>query len=347
MNTRPWLDLQPAGEHLPTMMSREELQLLRHLTRTAVRGGGAVLEIGPWLGASTYALAQGLSENDDRGSSRVISVDSYVWHRFMGDRAPLDLPEGASFEPAFREHLAPFGDLVEPMRARLPDDDIRDDPQYTAIREHTGDDIPLFAWPDDAPIALLFVDGAKSWRGLRDLYRQCLPQMAPGSVLVLQDYRYWGCYWVPVMTEWFADALELRWIPSVNSIGFVVRRPIDAARAASVPALDQLDTGTARAHVSVAAERLRAAGDEAGAAIVELSLAPLLWHRGDRAGAHAAFDAAERTWPRRAAREQLERARTWLFDVSGHRPAPGLRLRALRAAERIERRARALRGGGR
>ena len=103
---------------IPSMLSREELQYLSWLTSEAYEGWGAIVDLGPWLGSSTAALAGGLRRT---GRSAVVrAFDLFRWVRsYMEDSAPEDLPEGKDFEFLFRRHTAPFSSWINAEKQDL------------------------------------------------------------------------------------------------------------------------------------------------------------------------------------------------------------------------------------
>ena len=73
--------------------------------------------------------------------------------------------------------------------------------EATAKRFANEANVPaLNTVPGDEPVEILFIDGAKSWRGMAHLFRIVRERMIPEkTLLVCQDYKYWGTYWVPMM----------------------------------------------------------------------------------------------------------------------------------------------------
>jgi predicted O-methyltransferase YrrM len=141
------------------MLSPEELGFLHFLVRDHWYGRGDILELGPWLGASTVAMARGM-----RREGTLHTVDAFIWQTHMADRATIALKPGRSFRPVLEAHLGPLLGRVHIHEERLPDD------ASGALRfgETVAGDIPVLQL-EDRPIELVFVDGAKSWLGFRTL----------------------------------------------------------------------------------------------------------------------------------------------------------------------------------
>src|SRR4051794_1729972 len=80
---QPWEHLDDGyspTSPLPSMMCSQELQFLHFLARTQSQSAGAIVDLGPLVGSSTYALASGLISGDLPG--KVFSYD--LWEYFPG-----------------------------------------------------------------------------------------------------------------------------------------------------------------------------------------------------------------------------------------------------------------------
>lgn len=341
----PWLKLdfdRPA--QIPTMITREEARYLRWLTRTLWDDSGHVVEMGPWLGGSTYCLASGMADHVGEKRHRLHVFDSFEWREFMASRAPLQLAVGASFEPHFRANLQSFGDLVESHRAVLPDELLDTDPSLSGYRNAAAEQ-PRLSW-SGAPVQLLFIDGAKSWTGMLHLLRETAPGWLPGKTLVIcQDYKHWGCYWVTAITELLSHRLRLLHVIPRNTVAFVVESCPTPEELAALPDFTELRLDATLELLESAAARLDDVGDRAGAGIVRLGKVPLLVHRGESARAEAEFRRQERRffWP--AFERQLIEARALLSERLGRPLAEGRRHHlsrsAISLAARVRRQVRA------
>jgi hypothetical protein len=244
-----------------------------------------------------------MTEPDRGGHLHVL--DTFIWRQFMSDRAHLDLAEGDSFRSAFEANIAPWASHIVVHEARLLDDLESDFEFETPVLEH-NDRLPIFdgRWLD-RELAILFVDGAKSWTGLGHLLTETADRMVAGrTVIVAQDYRYWAAYWVPIGIELIGD-LAVQPGPAENSVSFLVERL--AVPEWPTSAYDVNGIGLLHA----AAARLHGHGDDHGAAIVRLGEVPYRANRGDVDGAVEAYLRVERGWGPWPA-ENLRRARSWL-----------------------------------
>lgn len=272
---RPWLSSSFVyPEYIPTMISREERQYLWWLAATVWKDVGHILEMGPWLGGSTACLAEGVCARREAPRHRLFTIDNFVWRRFMSDRADLTLEPGESFEHVFRGNVASYGRLIETQRAWLPDEIVEGDRWAEDVRgDGTRGD--LFRWRA-GPVEIAFVDGAKSWAGLAHFLREVAPSLTARSLLVLQDYKYWGSYWVPMTCELLSDEVELVHVLPENTVTFRVTTPLAIEQIGCLPSAD---AGVAL--LERAARRLDDHGDPLGATIVRLSQVRFLAHSGE------------------------------------------------------------------
>ena len=339
MKRTPWSgDPSRVGE-IPTMISREEQAYLHWLGRTQWRDLGHVVEIGPWLGGSTRCLAEGMLAGHPTQRHRLHVFDNFLWREFMAKYAPLALAPGDSFEPQFRKHLAGHEQRLVVHRCSLPDETIPGDAEAEGIRGKQAPDLALFDWDTQEPIEILFVDGAKSWRGMRWLLRRTAEALAPGrSLVVAQDLKYWGAYWVPAMLAPFLDALELvHHTERGSTVTFRLVRALPVERvealvddATALPARETL------AGLERMAKLLEQVGDRVGAMHVRLSGVQLLLHLGRPKAAAALYEHLQQRWPVRGAKGQLRDARKRLEGL-------GLEVSEGSTLARV---ARAVTGGG-
>lgn len=136
------------GESLRGLIHPREGLLLYMLARRAAQIGPAV-EIGAYLGKSTWYLARGLM---DAGSPhRVITIDPFPGNHF-------DL---------FRRVLA-ARHVLEHVDARV------------GLSHEVVKNV-------DAPVGLLWIDGDHAYRSVRRDFEEWFPKLAPGGWLALHD----------------------------------------------------------------------------------------------------------------------------------------------------------------
>lgn len=211
IDDRPWQRMPIPSEvaAVPAMLDDEERRYFMWVTSAAYEGFGAVVDLGPWLGGSSVALAEGLRR---RGRPvKVHSFDIFLWDaNYMRENFACDLPEGADFQPLFRRHTAAYADWIDDRKM----------------------DLMHGAW-DGGPIEILFVDAAKSWGLLREILRVFGPHLVPGrSRVIHQDFRHPPCPWLPLACDSRPDVW--RQVESVEvgtTVTFVPQRKLAAAEA--------------------------------------------------------------------------------------------------------------------
>jgi hypothetical protein len=313
----PWLREELAPPGVPTMVSRAEQRYLHWLTRTQWRDEGHVLEIGPWLGGSTLCLARGMALAHPAARHRLHAFDNFTWRAFMGRFAPLSLDDGQSFEPHFHANVAEQRARIVAHALALPDEAIPGDVEATGVRGSAASSAPPFVWDPREPIEILFVDGAKSWRGMRWLLRSTAPSLrAERALLVCQDFKHWGSSWVPLLIARLAGALELVHVVRRGSTAtFRLRAALPQARIDALPDdVAALDAQASLADLAAMADWIESTGDSLGAAHVRLGAVQFLCHRGREREALERFETVQAAWPLRGAKGQLEDARRYLVS---------------------------------
>lgn len=156
------------GTAIPSMTSADEKALYFDVARS-YGGRGAVIEIGSWLGSSTFEICRGL---DASGRDwRLTVIDRFRWSDLYERSYPgIALRDGESFLPLFRQNLTAYADRIDCIEAELKD-------------------LPtVFAPPER--IELLFVDAPKSWGMLWTVLDLLAPCLVVGARLVFQDFLH-------------------------------------------------------------------------------------------------------------------------------------------------------------
>ncbi len=181
-------------------------------TRARLTGDGAIVDLGPWLGSTTVALAMGLRESRrpaTRGA-RIHAFDRFIWENWMDAYAGLTrigtYSPGDSFLPEFEEAVRPWSDLIE---------------------VHAGD-LCEQRW-DDGPIALLLVDAMKSWELCTAITGGFFGAMAPGHGHVIhQDFGHCYTPWIHLVGYRLrAHLVPVVDVPHSETVVFRVTRPFE------------------------------------------------------------------------------------------------------------------------
>ncbi len=169
-----------------SMLSTHEIALLYACARDAWNGD-AIVDLGPLMGASTWAFARGLSERESPPIDPVIH--SFDLWRSVGSYSGYlkDSPTGGAGSV-----------LGEWMRAI--------EGYHHLCEPHQGD---LCGWTwDGQPIGILFVDVAKSWALNNHVVSTMFPCLRPGAILIQQDYIHWNEYWIHIEMARFRPYFE-------------------------------------------------------------------------------------------------------------------------------------------
>jgi hypothetical protein len=320
------------------MLTPEERHYLYWLGAEVWSGRGCVVEIGSWLGGSTACLAAGIRASGHPAAGRLRVFDSFVWREFMAARAPLPLAPGDSFQPDFLRYTEPFAaEIVAEARA-LPDEEIAHDGEAAAKRFSEGDAVPPFDGTMPEPVEVLFVDGAKSWRGMRHLLLTLAGSLLPGSaLLVCQDFKYWAMYWVPILVMLLADRLEpVHVVTSATTVTFRLTDELPAERIRELEDhVARLSTSECLDALAEAAGLLEELGDTHGAWHLRLATVAFHAHQGRTRDAVSAFDRIQSRWPLSAPTAQLDLARGFLAREKNQVQDWPLRLRVQGSVQRV------------
>jgi hypothetical protein len=260
---------------VPTMLSGEELQLLYWLTRDVYSGSGTVVDLGPFLGGSTCALAAGLRDNPGpfpKGGA-IHAFDHFVytepWLDFYTKRTGEEFRVGDSFLPLYRRLTGDYRDY---------------------ITAHPGD---LLATEYDAgPIEILFVDICKSWGLNAAVLAKFFPHLIPGrSVVVQQDYLCFYHCWLIIAMDLFSDYFEpLGRVAAGNSTVYrYTRRIPEGLLHADLRALP-----LERKRLAFERELPRCRGWQKTEILI--CYTRMLWEAGDDRGAQEVFDRIDPVW---------------------------------------------------
>jgi tetratricopeptide (TPR) repeat protein len=188
---------------IPSMLTREESQYLIWVA-SQTDGWGEVVDLGPWLGSSSAALAEGLRRRRSRRLVR--AFDLFEWEpTYMEQYLRRDLPRGADFRPIFHELTQAFAAFIEAEKLDL-----------TRATWHGG------------PIELLFVDAAKSWELLNSILNVFGDALVPGkSRVILQDFRSPYTHWLPLVFDSRPDLWrEIEAVDDGTTVTFTARKAL-------------------------------------------------------------------------------------------------------------------------
>jgi hypothetical protein len=196
------------------MTSPSERAFLQWYARELYTGQGLIVDLGPFLGATTCSLARGLSANQRIGSrsGRVRVFDQFVCDAYMSNLLSRYLSqgliehsyqEGASFRFEFEKQTQDFADMF-------------------ILRE--GDLSELDTQIQDTEF--LFIDAMKDVATANHIVRHFYPHLIPGlSLVVHQDFAHFYTGWIHLIQYELREYLEpVYFIPKSSSQVYRVKK---------------------------------------------------------------------------------------------------------------------------
>jgi hypothetical protein len=203
--------------NIHTETTQGERKFLFNFFKYLWKGDEHVLEIGPFLGGTTRAIAMGMMQNIQRREHTKIFTydkfkDYYESNQLINALKPAF--DSGLFSQEIKVKMQKSTNFLEIFRLFHQSQDY-----YKIINESEGflpyerEDIKeinnIFTLEKNHSFSAVFVDGAKSWFGLKYFMETVLPHTMPGSYYIFQDYGARTCFWIPVFIERFKDAFKL------------------------------------------------------------------------------------------------------------------------------------------
>jgi hypothetical protein len=227
--------LGPFLDEIPSETTPSERRFIYSFFAKTWKGQANVLEIGPFLGGTTRAVAHGMIKNPKMNPDALI----YTYDRFSNyydtarlaqtlepliAKGALDRSKIASLgkEAPFKEVFdmihgpKPYGKIIRSMEGILPDSP-----------EENGKVSPQFRPPEGKRFDAVFVDGCKSWFGTKEFMKQMAPCVNEGAFFIFQDYGWFTCFWIPAFTAIFGANFELVGFTD-NTYAFHYRKALSA-----------------------------------------------------------------------------------------------------------------------
>jgi hypothetical protein len=203
---RPWPMRFVAG----SMITPDEYSTLASFAERAWDAGaprdGAIIDGGCFVGASTCALAEGLSKSslhENERFGRIWSYDLFRTTPVMSDvYLKGEVAAGASFRHLYDRNVGKLARYVRTFEGDI-----------------------LSAPKPDGPISILFLDVIWSWEATEALADQLYPKLIPGrSVLIHQDFVYPYYPWIIVSMGLLTDTFRFAYNVPYSSVVFDVSR---------------------------------------------------------------------------------------------------------------------------
>ena len=201
---------------IPSQTTEGERSFLYHYFRSEWTGVGNVIEIGPFLGGTTRAIAMGMLDNPRRtNKSKLYTFDRFQDYFDVDDLKQYLLPlmdsgqlntndlnelgERSKFIEIFKSihESHSYYECIEPSEHGVPD---------------RVEDKSINAWmkiPELFITDAVFIDGCKSWYGTKYFIQIISSSIRPGTVLIFQDFAWFTCFWLPAFIELFEDFFTL------------------------------------------------------------------------------------------------------------------------------------------
>lgn len=196
------------------MTTDNELQFVETYARDQFRGRGKIVDLGCWYGATTLALARGLSANRRATSHRMIEAfDLFRWEEWMDPIAQqVSLPR--RYAPGDDFHA----DVLEILRP------------YRGVVTVTKQDLTRYTAPPE-PVEFLFVDAMKNWPLARSIVSDFFPLLiAETSYVVQQDFAYYFGHLAPnhLIMWYLRDSFAcVHHVPHSASVVFRCVKPLE------------------------------------------------------------------------------------------------------------------------
>ena len=175
------------------MISRETCQYYSYIGQF-YSGKGEVVELGPWLGRSTFYILQGLISNPNFSDKKLHVYDDFVWRTFyMDDKVSEEerLDNFQDFMHMFEKYTVAFKDHIKAEKRKV-----------TTYPEN--EDVPQLVWSGD-PVEFIYVDCGRTYEVNEAWYKIFSGSFIPDTTLIImEDWRTYRD--VPV--KWYNQTVQ-------------------------------------------------------------------------------------------------------------------------------------------
>ena len=178
----------------PGMLSSEECQYYTYIGQF-FSGIGEVVELGPWLGRSTFYIVQGLSKNPRFAGKKISVYDDFVWRSTWMDSQVSEserVQHHGDFEFLFKKYTRGIEDSINAYKRKI-------------ITYDGNGSVEQLVW-DARPIEIMYVDCGRTMEANEAwwvLFSNCfIPEK---TLVILQDWsthREVPVQWYNQMKEW-------------------------------------------------------------------------------------------------------------------------------------------------
>lgn len=210
-------------DQIPSETSPQERRFLYRFFSTVWSGENDIIEIGPFLGGTTRAIALGMCDNPRLSeNSKLYTYDRFSSYYDIDTLTEYLMPlisigvlnqsdlqrvgKSAEFMDIFTSIHAnhDYYRRIVPNSQSLPDTpaDLRNEKM-------------LFQVPDNIVADAIFIDGCKSWFGTKYFMSEVCRAAKIGTYFIFQDYGWYTCFWIPAFVQMLNDYFEI--VGYVNS----------------------------------------------------------------------------------------------------------------------------------
>lgn len=193
------------------MISDNESAFLHYYASTKFTGIGDIVDLGTWLGSSTFSLAKGLAENRMalNKDKRIFAYDLFTWEESLDHHVA-----GTEYDNMFN-----YGDDYRWLFLKLTK-------PYESFIETKGN-VFKYKW-NGRPIEFLFIDAMKSIETTHLILKTFYPCLIPKrSLLAYQDFDHYLTPWIHLLIYIFRQYfIHVHDIPWSGSTVFKLIKPL-------------------------------------------------------------------------------------------------------------------------
>lgn len=222
-------------DSIPSETSPSERRFLFNFIKYFWDGKTDILEIGPFLGGTTRAIAMGMMQNPKRQPGTLLNTydkfDDYYTPESLREITDSLFQKG-EIPSETRDNLfstQQFSDLFCAIHSNKNYSKVLN--AHIGILRDTADESispveSCFRVPDNCNLGVVFIDGCKSWYGTKHFVLEISKVATSGAHFIFQDYGWHTCFWIPAFIELFSDFFSL--IGSVdNTYTFLLKRSLN------------------------------------------------------------------------------------------------------------------------
>ena len=175
----PWKGIDLVQCPIPNMLTQEEKKYYSYIGRF-YRGEGKVVELGPWLGGSTFYILQGLKTNKKFNGQKLYAFDDFIWRgpwmdAYMPPGSPVP-SNGQSFRHLFDQYAHDLKSNIEVSPCKI-------------VAREGNHHLPDLIW-NNGPIEMCCVDVGRDLEINKAWYQALRGNFIPNkTLLIMQDWR--------------------------------------------------------------------------------------------------------------------------------------------------------------